>query len=106
MNKTILFKTFRNTISATAYIYFISQVLNNGGSVFGSTSVFSEIAAPFIFLLIFVISAAVVGGLVFGETIIQFVNKKVANGVRAAVYSVGWLFIYALVGILLLSILK
>jgi len=105
MDKKILFKTFRNTIGAAAYIYVISQVLNNGNVIFG-TGNSSEIIGPFVLLLMFVLSAAIVGGLVFGETVIQFMNKKIKDGVKAAFYSIGWLLIYTLICVLLLSILR
>ena len=105
MDKKILFRTFRNTIGAAAYIYVISQVLNNGSVIFGNGRG-SEIVGPFLLLLMFVLSAAIVGGLVFGESVIQFVNKKTKDGVLAAVYSVGWLFVYTLICILSLIIFK
>ena len=99
MNKKLLFKTFRNTIIATIYIILVSQLLQS--RVFVKAG---DILGPIAILMLFCSSAAIVGGLVFGEAIIQLINNKKQECVRASLYSVGWLGVYTII-ILLITLM-
>ncbi|HBG81236.1 TPA: hypothetical protein DDW69_00150 [candidate division CPR2 bacterium] len=101
MNKELLLKTFRNTSGAAVYMFLVSQVMQNGSKLFGEKD---SMFTPLVVLLLFSLSAAVVGGLVFGQSIILFLNKKNSEGIKAAIYSIGWLGIYTVLGLLLLLI--
>lgn len=61
---------------------------------------------PFVILLLFCLSAAVVGGLVFGESVLLFFDNKRKESIKAAVYSIGWLGLYTLFSLLVLIITK
>ncbi|HOX41740.1 MAG TPA: hypothetical protein PK263_06145 [bacterium] len=99
MNKELLIKTFRNTSGAAIYIFAVSQVMQNGEKLFGKED---NMLAPFAVLLLFSLSAAVVGGLVFGQSILLFLSNKKIDGIKAAIYSIGWLGIYTMIGFLIL----
>jgi hypothetical protein len=103
MNKDLLIKTFRNTTGAIIYIFLVSQVMQNGGKLFGENDNFFT---PFVVLLIFCFSAAVVGGLVFGQSVILYLDNKKTESIKAAIYSIGWLGIYTILGFLTLIIIK
>lgn len=103
MDKSLLFKTFRNTFAAAVYIFLVSQLMQNGAKLFGETD---NMFTPFVVLLLFSLSAAIVGGLVFGQSIMSFINKKNDEGIKAAIYSVGWLGIYTLLVIFALIMAK
>lgn len=100
MNK-LLFKTFRNSSLAAIYIFLVSQLMIHGNGLFGKTN---DSVGSFVVLLLFSFSAAVVGGLVFGESIILFLGHKRRESIKAAIYSVGWLGAYTVLGLLLLII--
>lgn len=102
MNKEILKQTLINTLGAVGYIFLISQLMRSGDKLFGQNSVL----VPFIVLLLFSLSAAVVGGLVLGSSIILFFENKKSDSIRAAIYSVGWLAFYTAIGIIALIIVK
>ena len=103
MDKKLLTKTFRNTIFAAMYIFLVSQLMLNGEKLFGNMN---NNIGPFVVLLLFSLSAAVVGGLVFGESVILFFDNKKNESIKAAIYSVGWLGIYTVIGLVALTIIK
>ena len=103
MDKQLLVKTFRNTASAAIYIFLVSQIMLNGAKWFGNVN---NGIGSFVILLLFSLSAAVVGGLVFGESVLLFFDNKKAESIKAAIYSVGWLGIYTVLGLLTLAIIK
>lgn len=103
MDKKLLFKTFRNVSGAALYIFLVSQIMQNGEKLFGKED---SMFTPFAILLLFSLSAATVGGLVLGESIILFLNKKNSEGIMAAVYSVGWLGAYTVLGLLILALVN
>jgi hypothetical protein len=103
MNKELLFKTFRNVTGAAFYIFLVSQIMQNGDKLFGKEDKF---LTPFVVLLLFSLSAAVVGGLVIGQTVILFWDNKKKESVQAAIYSIGWLGMYTILGMLALALLK
>lgn len=99
MNKDLLLKTFRNTSGAAIYIFLVSQIMQNGDKLFGETD---NLFSPFVFLLLFSLSAAIVGGLVFGQSIILFAENKKSESIKAAIYSVCWLGIFTVLGLIAL----
>jgi hypothetical protein len=103
MNKELLLKTFRNTACAAIYIFIVSQIMRNGEKIFGKED---TMLVPFTILLLFSLSAAVVGGLIFGQSIMLFIENKKIEGIKAAMYSIGWLGLYTLLGLLVLFIVK
>lgn len=103
MNKKLLFKTFRNSTGAAVYIFLVSQIMQNGNKLFGQKD---TMLTPFVVLLLFSLSAAIVGSLIFGESALLLLDKKTKEGVTAAAYSVCWLGLYTLVGMIILAALK
>lgn len=103
MNKELLVKTFRNTLAAAIYIFLVSQLMQNGSKLFGEMD---NMLTPFFMLLLFSLSAAIVGGLVFGQSIVSFINKKNDEGVKAAIYSTMWLGLYTMLVILAMIVTR
>jgi len=104
MDKQLLFRTFRNTLFAALYILIVSQIMLNGNEWFGNLN--DTIIGPFVFLMLFCLSAAVVGGAVFGESLYLFFDNRKTAAIKAAIYSVGWLGIYTVVGLYILAIIR
>ncbi len=95
MDKKLLYLTLRNTSGAALYILLVSQLMQNGSRLFGETD---SMLTPFVILLLFCLSAAVVGGLVFGKSLLLFMEGKNEDGIKAAIYSVCWLGAYTFLG--------
>ena len=103
MNKELLLKTFRNTSGAAVYIFLVSQIMQNGDQLFGQND---NMLTPFVVLLLFSLSAAVVGGLVLGPSVVLFLENKKSESIKSALYSIGWLGLYTVLGMLLLLAVK
>ncbi len=103
MNKELMFKTFRNTAGAAIYIFLVSQIMQNGDKLFGKGD---NMFTPFVVMLLFSLSAAVVGGLVLGLSLMLFLDNKKSESVKAAIYSVGWMALYTILGFALLALIK
>lgn len=102
MNKELLLKTLRNTALALIYIFLVSQIMAHGEKWFGGDNSMT----PFVILLLFSFSAAIVGSLVFGYSILLFLDNKKSESIKAAIYSIGWLGLYTALGLLALVIIK
>jgi hypothetical protein len=102
MDKRLIFVTFRNTLGAALYIMLVSLLMGNGIKLFGPDSLLT----PFVILLLFTLSAAVVGSLVFGQSVMLFLDNKKKESVMAAVYSIGWFAVYTIAGMLVLFLTK
>lgn len=96
-----MLKTLRNTAGAAVYILLVSQVMTRGQNLFGNNNL-----TPFVILMLFSLSAAVVGGLVLGLSAWLFFDGKKKESILAAFYSVGWLAVYTALGLLALWLLK
>ena len=103
MNKEIMLKTLRNTTGAVAYIFVVSQIMQNGNKLFGEAD---SMFTPFVVLLLFSLSAAVVGSLVLGYSVTLFLENKKSESIKAAVYSIGWLGAYTIIALFVLFLLK
>jgi hypothetical protein len=103
MKHPILANTFRNTILAAMYVFIVTQIMQNAEKWMGEGN---QIIGPFVFLMLFCLSAAVVGGLVLGEGIWLFINNKKSDSIKAIIYSIGWLGVYTVIGLLFLILAR
>jgi len=104
INQKILLYSLRNILAAGLYIFGVSQVLSHGNQLFGEVD--NRTLAPFAFLLLFVLSAAVVGSLIFGQAIYYFFDKRKKESLEMAFYSIGWLFVLTIIVLTLLVLLR
>lgn len=103
MKKELMLKTFRNSALVAVYIFGVSQIMVNGQTLFGKED---NAFTPFGILLLFSLSAAVVGSLVFGLSVILFLDGKKKESVLAAFYTIGWLGVFTLLALTTLFFLK
>ncbi len=90
MQRTLLFRSFLNSLGVVTYVLIVATIMNKGEQMFGAKDTF---LAPAVFLLLFTVSAAVVGSLVFGYPVVQFLAGKKREGILAAVATIGWLVV-------------
>ena len=89
-----LLHSFGHALSAFLYISLVAWVLFNGQRLFGKIESFR---GPLALLLLFVISAVVVGTLVLGRPIILFLEGRKSEALRFFGYTLGWLLVFALI---------
>jgi hypothetical protein len=87
MNKLIL-RSFINALGTIAYVSAVSTVMSRLEKVFNQND---TVLAPIAFLTLFVLSAAVAGGLVLGKPILMYLDNQKKEAVRLFVCTIGWL---------------
>lgn len=91
MNKIILLKqALINSLGTLAYCGLVAYIMINGEELFGKISNIFGIMA---FLMLFVLSAAIVGSLVLGKPIIYYLDGKKKESITLLIYTIVILFI-------------
>lgn len=102
MNKSkIIFTSFLSALGVVVYVIGVSFVIKNGEVIFGEMDGF---LGPTVFLLLFVLSAAIVGSLVLGRPVLLYLENRKTEAIRVFFYTLGWLFVVTL--ILMASVLE
>lgn len=99
MTKPLLKRSLLNSLGVVIYVLIVASFMRYAERSIGEPDTW---LAPFGFLLLFCVSAAVVGSLVFGYPIILFLNGQKQAGVTAAITTIGWL---ALETVIVLSLI-
>jgi len=84
---------FLNASGVAVYVFLVSLIIRNGEKIFGKMN---NALGPVAFLLLFVLSAAVTGGLVLAKPAMLYFENRRPEAVRLFVYTVGWIFIATL----------
>ncbi|MFA6437390.1 MAG: hypothetical protein WC242_04460 [Candidatus Paceibacterota bacterium] len=99
--KNIYKDSFLSSLGALAYIAFVALLMQNGETIFGK---FDNILGPITFLLLFVVSALIVGALILGKPFMLYLDNKKQEALSLFLGTACWLIIYV-VTILLVTIL-
>jgi len=97
--KELLLWSLINSLGVLVYVFVISQLLFSGEEIFGKMK---TIWAPFAFLLLFVVSAAIVGLLVFGRVTHLYLDDQKKEAIKLLFYTIGWLFLTTIIILLVL----
>lgn len=81
----------------------VSLIMRNGEKIFGKMENF---LGPIAFLLLFVLSASVVGALVLGRPILLYLDGFKKEAVKLFGYTVSWLFGITVVVFAILLLLR
>lgn len=85
--------SLRSALGVALYTAIVAFILFNGQTFFGK---FENFWGPFAILLLFVISAAVIGALILGMPILTYFEGDKPGGIKLFAYSVGWLLALAI----------
>jgi len=99
MNKLIQ-RSLLNALGTLAYVSTLVTLVLNGEKMFGTVN---PSIAPIMFLTVFVLSAAVTGGLVLGKPVMLFLNNQKNEAIRLFIYTLCWLAL-AVVILLIISV--
>jgi hypothetical protein len=94
-------RSFLNSAGVLIYITLVSLVLQNGERIFGEMDNF---IGPVAFLLLFTLSAAIVGSLILGKPILMYLDGKKKEAVQLLMASIGWLALYFLIALIVSAI--
>ena len=93
MNKLVK-RSLLNALGTAAYVVTLVTLVLNGEKLFGTIN---NSFAPIAFLLVFVTSASITGGLVLGKPILMYLDNQKKEAVQMFMYTVGWLVIETII---------
>ncbi len=102
LKKTIIKYAFIHAVGAAAYIALIATFMSNAARIFGPVN--NGVIGATAFLLTFVISAAIMGLLVFGRPVLLYMDGLKKEAVSLLFYTLGFLILIAAIIFLILSI--
>ncbi|MFH1769269.1 MAG: hypothetical protein ABH833_01230 [Parcubacteria group bacterium] len=79
-----------HAVAVFAYVILVSWLMFRGEEIFGAINNFW---GPVAFLLLFVVSAAIVGSLIFVKPILMYLKGEKIDAVRMLVYTIVFLVI-------------
>lgn len=94
MSQKLLTRSLLNSLGVVVYILIVVTVMQNANRFFGEED---TIIAVMGFLLLFSVSAAVVGSLVFGYPVVLFMGGQKREGIMAAIATIGWMMLETVV---------
>jgi hypothetical protein len=93
-NSKIVSWSIINSLAAFVYISGVAWLMFNGEKFFGKADNFWM---PVALLLLFVVSATIVGAIVLGRPILLYLDGKKSDAIRLLAYTVGCLLILTLI---------
>lgn len=93
-NSRLILTSFLSAGGVAVYTGAVSFVMNNGQQIFGKMT---GVLAPVAFLLLFVLSAAITGGMVLGRPGMLYLEGHRVEAIKLFLYTLGWLFLMTLV---------
>lgn len=103
LKKTIIKYAFIHAIGAVAYIALVVAFMSNAARIFGQTGDNNPLNTM-VFLLLFVISAAMMGLLVFARPVMWYLDGLKKEAISLAIYTVGFLISIAVIIVLVLLV--
>ncbi|TRZ64102.1 MAG: hypothetical protein D4Q79_02330 [Spirochaetia bacterium] len=102
LKKTIIKYAFIHAVGAAAYIALIATLLSYASKIFGPAN--NSILGAMAFLLVFVISAAIMGLLILGKPAFWYLDGLKREAISLLFYTLGFLVLIAVVVFLILLI--
>ena len=97
-NSKLALNSFLQAAGVTFYIILVSLIMSNAQKIFGKED---NLFSPVVFLLLFVLSASVTGGLTLGRSVILYLENRKTEAVKLFLYTVGWLFVLTVIAFII-----
>lgn len=94
---------FLNALGVLVYIIIVSQVMQNGGKIFGEAD---NAFTPIVVLLLFTLSAIIVGGLIVVKPITLYLDGKKKEAISFFLTTAGWMAGFTVIALVVAAILK
>lgn len=89
-NQKLLVYSFGHALLVIAYTSGVAWIMFNSQRLFGRND---TILTPIALLMLFVVSATIVGALVLGKPALLYMDGKKPEALRMFAYTLGWLFL-------------
>ncbi len=91
-NTKPMFYGFLSSLGVLVYVAIVAFILQNAESLFGNME--TSVWGPIAFLMLFTLSVAVVGSLIFGKPALLYLNGQKKEGLTLLGYTIGFLSAY------------
>jgi hypothetical protein len=91
-DKTIVKRSLIHSALAALYVAVVATFMQNASKIFGPDEP-ASVVAPITFLLVFVVSAATMGALIFGKPVMLYMDGKRREAVQMMVCTIASLAI-------------
>lgn len=99
MTKAQLLKvSLKNAILTIIYVFLVAILMWKANDIFGKMDNF---LGPFAFLLLFTLSAAIVGSLIIGKPVFLYLDGKKKEAIMLLLYTILWLFAATVIALLI-----
>ena len=103
MNKKLIKDGLDFALGEAAYIALVASFIQYANRYFGpGTNILGIVA----FLMLFVLSAALSGALILGKPILLYLDNKKKEAIQLFSLTLGWLFIFLIILLIILIFLK
>lgn len=102
-NKQLAKWGFVHSLGVVVYTLLVALVMQYGDHLFGKTDTIFSVS---IFLTLLILSVAVVGSLIVGKPIMLYLDGKKKEAVKLLGYTVLFLFIFLVIGLVKMAIFK
>lgn len=99
--KRMKLTSFLNALGMVVYIIVVATIMQNGDKIFGKADNF---VTPIAALLLFTLSAVVVGSLVLGKPLTMYLDGKKKEAVRLFVQTAGWLAAFTVIAFIITAL--
>src|SRR6185295_17393679 len=96
MNK-LMQRGFLNALGTVAYVTLVATIMHSAQKIFRPED---TVFAPMAVLTLFVLSAAVTGGLVLGKPTLMYLNDQKKDAIKLFLYTIGWLAVATVIFVL------
>lgn len=94
-------KSLLNSFVSLVYIGVVAFIMNNTERIFGKMNGF---LGPVTFLLLFTVSALIVGALLLGKPIMLYLDDKKKDAILWLSASIGWMALFTIIALVILAL--
>lgn len=96
-------QSFLHALGTLIYIVLVATLMQNGDKIFGEMDNF---LGPIAFLLLFTLSAIVVGGLILIKPLALYLDGKKKEALSLLLMTIGWLAGFTIISLIIAAFLK
>ncbi|MCL5666889.1 MAG: hypothetical protein M1383_03905 [Patescibacteria group bacterium] len=97
----IIFYSFLHAVAITLYVGLVAWLMSNGNRLFGVED--QNVVTPLAMLMLLVLSAAIVGTLIFLRPVLLYLDNLRKEAVVFLFSTLGWLLLFTVVIFILLA---
>lgn len=95
--------SLKNAVLTIIYVFLVAILMWKANDIFGKMDNF---LGPFSFLLLFTLSAAIVGSLIIGKPVFLYLDGKKKESVMLLLYTIVWLLAATVIALLIQLVIK